>query len=328
MTLLEIKNINYAQGEIVLDLPLVSVVIPTFERIFFLRRAIMSVLKQDYKALEIIIVVDGLSKKTAMLVDELNAFSSIPICLIQTEEKVGGSEARNIGVRQAKGDYVALLDDDDEWFSDKINCQIELIKQNKLTIEDDFLCFTSLERYRDINQKVYDKLPNIDYQYSNKKKIADYLFETKGLRNIGFIQTSTILVPKRLLLESPFTKGLIKHQDWDWLLKLDKEHKLTIIQVIEPKIIYHSDVPVSSRVGNINRWRFTEEWLTSHQSEFSQQGYESFILNYILLGIASDQSLSKKERKREIQKRFGKLSSKTKLRPYAWKMIVYMLLGK
>ena len=308
--------------------PLVSVVIPTFERPYFLRRAIESVFKQTYRQLEIIVIVDGISEKTAALIDELQLNQSIPINLIQTEKKVGGSEARNIGVRQAAGEYIALLDDDDEWFETKISAQIKEIHENKLTPNDDFLCFTSLERYRDKNQKVYDKLPNVNYKESKKVSIADYLFETKGLRNVGFIQTSTVIVPKRLLLQTPFTKGLIKHQDWDWLLNVDGNHQLKIIQVEEPQIIYHSDVPMDTRVGYINRWRFTEQWGLDHRKEFSNFGYESFILNYVLLGIASDKGMGKADRKIEILKRFKKLSLKTKMRPYTWKMIVYMLKEK
>lgn len=310
-----------------MEAPLVSVVIPTFDRPKFLNRAIESVLKQDYPNLEIIIVVDGYSENTAQLIHEKKN-NSIPIHLIQTEEKVGGSEARNIGVRNAKGSFIALLDDDDEWFEDKISTQMNLISQKKLSYQDDFLCFTSIERYKDKEQPVYDKLPNVDYKDSNRKRIADYLFETEGLRNIGFIQTSSVLVPKRLLLETPFTKGLVKHQDWDWLLKVDKEHNLTILQVEKTELIYHSDIPKNERVGYTNRWRFTEEWMMGHREEFSQLGFESFILNYILMGIASDKTLSKKEKFVEITKRFNKLSIKTRLRPYTWKMVVYMLMGK
>lgn len=311
-----------------METPLISVVIPTFERPYFLRRAIESVFKQTYHQLEIIVVIDGVSEKTALLIDELQSNQVISIRLIQTKEKVGGSEARNIGVRQATGEYIALLDDDDEWFETKIAAQLNEIQKNNLTSNDDFLCFTSLERYKDKNQKVYDKLPNVNYKDSKKVSIADYLFETEGLRNIGFIQTSTVIVPKRLLLQTPFTKGLIKHQDWDWLLTVDKNHELKIIQVEEPQIIYHSDVPVDTRVGYINRWRFTEKWGLSHRREFSNFGYESFILNYILLGIASDKSMSKADQRREIKKRFKKLSLKAKVRPYTWKMIVYMLKEK
>lgn len=307
---------------------LISVVIPTFDRPIFLKRAIDSVLDQTYQNIEVIIVVDGYSKNTLELVESITQQNDANIRLIQTHEKVGGSEARNIGVREASGDLIALLDDDDEWFSDKLSSQVSLIKETGLTIEDDFLCFTSLERYKNINQKIYDKLPNVDYKDSGKKSIASYLFETKGLRNIGFIQTSTVVVPRRLIIKTPFTKGLIKHQDWDWLLNLDKNHELTIIQVKEPKIIYHSDVPKDSRIGYINRWRFTEEWGKNHQDSFTKLAYESFVLNYILLGIATDHSLSKRERGVEIKKRYNKLSLKSKLRPYTWKMLIYIFLEK
>lgn len=310
-----------------METPLVSVVIPTFDRPKFLNRAIQSVLAQDYSNLEIIVVVDGYSKNTAKLVNEIQN-NRISLHLIQTKEKVGGSEARNIGARNSDGPLVALLDDDDEWFEDKISAQIELIQKNNLTSENDFLCFTSIERYKDKEQAVYDKLPNVDYKDSNRVKIVDYLFETEGLRNIGFIQTSSILVPRRLLLKTPFTKGLIKHQDWDWLLNLDKDNELTILQVESPKLIYHSDIPKNERVGYTNRWRFTEQWFMSHKEEFSLLGYESFVLNYILMGIASDAALTKRERLKETSSRFNKLTLKTKLRPYTWKMVLYMVMGK
>lgn len=308
--------------------PLISVVIPTFDRPYFLNRAIQSVIKQDYKNIEIIVVVDGYSKNTKKLIENINVTTNYGVKLIQTNEKVGGSEARNIGVRESKGELISLLDDDDEWFYDKLSSQVTLINKKQLAINDDFLCFTSLERYKDKNQESYDKLPNINYNDSGKKSIASYLFETKGLRNIGFIQTSTVVVPRHILIKTPFTKGLIKHQDWDWLLNIDKNHNLKIIQVEEPKIIYHSDVPKDTRVGYINRWRFTEGWLTKHKDSFTELAKESFILNYVLLGIATDESLNKKEKRKEIKRRFKKISLKMKLRPYTWKMVIYMLLEK
>lgn len=308
--------------------PLISVVIPTFDRPFFLKRALKSVLKQDYYNIEIIVVVDGFSEKTQLLIEELNQTYNSEIKLYQTEEKVGGSEARNIGVRKSKGELIALLDDDDEWFKDKVSAQVNLINENRLTSSDEFLCFTSLERYKDKSQSKYDKLPNVNYKDSKTSSIASYLFETRGLRNIGFIQTSTVIVPKTILMQTPFTKGLIKHQDWDWLLNIDKNHQLSIIQVEDPKIIYHSDVSKDSRIGYINRWRFTEEWGNQHRSSFTSIAYESFMLNYVLLGIATDKSLSKSDKKVEIKKRYKKLSLKTKFRPYTWKILIYMLLEK
>lgn len=307
---------------------LVSVVIPTHNRPFYLKRAIDSVLKQDYKNIEIIVVVDGSSKETEQMVNELIKLTVTPISIIQTVKKVGGSEARNIGAQNSKGNYIALLDDDDEWYSDKISSQLELVQKNKFTDKDDFICFTSLHRYKNIEQKVLDKLPNINYKDSKVATMAEYLFGTKGLRNIGFVQTSSILVPKRLLINVPFTKDLPKHQDWDWLLKIDRETNLSILQVVDPKLIYHFDVPKEIRTGYINRWHFTEKWGLTHRKDFSRQAYESFILNYVLLGIATDNSMNARNRIIKIVVRFNKLSWRTKLRPYTWKMILYMLMNK
>lgn len=307
--------------------PQISVVIPSFDRPKFLKRAIESVLKQSLLPLEIVVVVDGESKQTENMIEIFHDTSPIPVELIQTDVKVGGSEARNIGVRKAKGNWIALLDDDDEWYENKLEKQFELIKKANLTIEEPFLCFTSLHRYKSIHQKQYDKLPNIDFKDSRSNRIVDYLFETKGLRNIGFIQTSTVLVPKWLIEQVPFTKGLPKHQDWDWLLKLDTIEDLKILQVEEPQIIYHSDIPKDKRVGYVNRWRFTEEWGEKNRSRFSDLGYKSFLLNYVLLGVAEDQELSKKERYSLIKAKWKSLGLKATLRPYSWKMLIYMLLS-
>lgn len=307
--------------------PLVSVVIPTVDKLSFLNRAIASVLNQTYAPLEIIVVIDGTSEKTVRLIEERNEKLETAIRFYETGQKVGGSEARNIGVRHAKAEYIALLDDDDEWFNDKIASQMELVQGNHFTEKDDFLCFTSLENDKKKTRKGSAILPYVNYRGSGKKRIADYLFETKGFRHIGFIQTSTILVPKRLLLETPFTKGLVKHQDWDWLLRLDEHYPPTVIQVEEPKVIYHSDAPNDNRVTykNRNRWRFSETWALAHQDSFSKAGYDSFLLEYVLLVMAGDESLPEDEKRKEMLKRIKTLSIRNIARPFTWKIIVYHL---
>ncbi|QWU15124.1 Glycosyltransferase, GT2 family [Paenibacillus sophorae] len=309
-----------------MNTPLVSVVIPTFERTFFLNRAIDSVLKQDYEYIEIIVVVDGKSVETKQLIKEKNKDLKVNIKLIETIEKVGGSEARNIGAQNAKGSYIALLDDDDEWYSDKISSQIDLINYRKLTPDDKFICFTSIYTYKNTNQKKFRKLPLIDYEYTEKKRLANYLFEPKGIFVEGYIQTSSIMVPKKLILRIPFTKGLIKHQDWDWLLKLDKEKGLKVVHVRDPKVIFHSDAPKNKRVGLSNQWRFSEKWLELSRNCFSNSAYESFLLSTVILQIRSDESLSSSEKRYEIQRRLKKLNWLTYFKPFTWKILTRLLL--
>ena len=103
--------------------PLVSVVIPTYGRSNLLGRAIDSVLNQTYGNIEIIVVDDnGIGNSHQRQTEELlqKYIERNEIIYIKHQKNSGGSVARNTGIRSSKGEYVALLDDDDEWFPDKL----------------------------------------------------------------------------------------------------------------------------------------------------------------------------------------------------------------
>lgn len=274
----------------------ISVVVPTRDRVEFLKRAIFSVLKQSYLPTEIIVVIDGVSKKSKQFLEEISKITTLTIKYTETQQTIGGSEARNKGARMSSSDLIAFLDDDDEWYSTKLYEQISLINVNAVSLSSPFLCFTSLHTYNHKDDSKYKKLPNIDYRYSGKSRIIDYLFETKGLKNIGFIQTSTIIVPRWLVIETPFTKKLEKHQDWDWLLKLEEQHSMNVLQVESPKVIYHSDAPTNKRVGYSNKWSVTKDFYLKWESQFSENGKRSFYLNYLVLGISEMTELDIKKR--------------------------------
>ncbi|HSJ35606.1 MAG TPA: glycosyltransferase family A protein [Acidimicrobiia bacterium] len=105
------------------SLPLVSVIIPTRDRLPLLQRALESVFNQSYANLEIIVVDDGSTDGTAetLAKDER-------IRLIRLEESVGGAAARNRGIAAAKGELIAFLDSDDEWLPEKIAAQVSLFQ--------------------------------------------------------------------------------------------------------------------------------------------------------------------------------------------------------
>jgi glycosyltransferase involved in cell wall biosynthesis len=119
-----------------MDNELVSIVIPTFKRPDNLVRAIDSVFKQTYDNLEVIVVDDNgagteAQKRTSIV---LKAFSGYPIKYLVHEKNKGGSAARNTGLRNAGGDYITFLDDDDEISPDRIKKLICRIK----TTDDSF----------------------------------------------------------------------------------------------------------------------------------------------------------------------------------------------
>ena len=91
---------------------LVSTVIPTYRRPDLVKRAVQSVLAQTYKAIEVVVVIDGVDDGTRAVIDNLNDPRTR---VIETGINRGPAEARNIGVLAAAGSYIALLDDDDEW---------------------------------------------------------------------------------------------------------------------------------------------------------------------------------------------------------------------
>ena len=96
----------------------VSVVIPTYNRVAYLGRAINSVLKQSYPVNEIIVIDNGSTDQTLSFIKK--NFTRIRVI---TEKKRGVSFARNLGIKNCKYNWIAFLDSDDEWITDKIEKQ-------------------------------------------------------------------------------------------------------------------------------------------------------------------------------------------------------------
>ena len=103
----------------------VSVVIPTYNRVGYLGRAINSVLKQSYPVNEIIVIDNGSTDQTLSFIKK--NFTRIRVI---TEKKRGVSFARNLGIKNCKYNWIAFLDSDDEWITDKIEKQFVLLKES------------------------------------------------------------------------------------------------------------------------------------------------------------------------------------------------------
>src|SRR5262245_48882666 len=105
-------------------MPKISVIIPTHDRAHFLPGAIFSVLNQTFQDFEIIVVDDASNDNTSEVVA---AFNDERIRLLRHETNKGGSAARNTGILNAQCDYIAFLDDDDEWLPDKLAKQVNIL---------------------------------------------------------------------------------------------------------------------------------------------------------------------------------------------------------
>jgi len=104
--------------------PQVSVIIPTYNRGWIIKEAVDSVLAQDYKGFELIVVDDGSTDSTSEI---LAAYGNDIKVLFQ--ENKGVSAARNRGIAEASGQFIAFLDSDDLWLPQKLSTQIEFFNQ-------------------------------------------------------------------------------------------------------------------------------------------------------------------------------------------------------
>jgi glycosyltransferase involved in cell wall biosynthesis len=258
------------------DVPLVSAVIPTRNRPEVVRRAVHSALNQTYPNVEVIVVVDGPDPAT---VERLEALNERRLRVVALPENVGGSEARNRGIYEANGEYVALLDDDDEWLPEKIERQVLAFRQLNTPIA----IVTSKHILKHQGQPDRILPPRLPQENEN---ISDYMFYAKYFRRPAYgPQTSTFFARKDFFTAVPFKKGLKCHQDWQWFLAATAQPGATHLLIEEPLCLVHESVKAPS-VTKTTQWKDSLEWLESASSMFSPRAYSSFMVRQCMYRCA------------------------------------------
>lgn len=114
----------------------VSVIVPTYRRDWELRRALDSLIKQNFSDFEIIVVDDNddafWSEKVKAIISEVGCFADCGLQYLQNGSRLGSAQSRNEGIRIAQGEYITFLDDDDEYLPEKIQRQYEFMVEGRL----------------------------------------------------------------------------------------------------------------------------------------------------------------------------------------------------
>ncbi|OOE91663.1 hypothetical protein BZG76_09725 [Salinivibrio sp. AR647] len=204
------------------NIPLVSVVITTYNRLELLERAIDSVLKQDYPHLEIIVSDDCSDVDVMALVERKKKYTSIPIHYRRNDSNQGACYSRNEGIKMSSGFFVAGLDDDDEFTSDRIsylvshyNPKYSLVTSNTLVVSKQGI------------KSLFSK--------KNKREVyyKDFLWE-------NMIGTQVLTERSRFLDIGGFDTNLTSAQDADMWIRLIKEYG-PALRLGQEKYILHTE---------------------------------------------------------------------------------------
>ena len=110
-------------------MPLVSIILPYFRKINYVKKSINSILSQSFKDFEIILVYDDENLHDLFIIE--SDFKNNPkIKIIKNKKNLGAGVARNVGIQHAKGEIVAFIDSDDFWLPDKLERQTKFMQEN------------------------------------------------------------------------------------------------------------------------------------------------------------------------------------------------------
>jgi glycosyltransferase involved in cell wall biosynthesis len=186
-------------------MPKVSVVIPTANRPELLKRAIGSVLAQDFTDFELIVVDDGDDASSVA-----KSFSDPRIRYVKNSTKKGGAGSRNGGAQSAKGEFIAFLDDDDQWVSGKLSKQVSLLEGASPKTA---FSFTAVKN-------VYDDKEEVTHVPAGEMNFLE-----RALRRFSGFLTSTLVVRREALLgEGGFDESFPSHQEPDLIIRLSKKY--------------------------------------------------------------------------------------------------------
>ena len=184
-----------------------------------MQRAIASVIGQSYSNLECIIVDDGSSDNTKQI---FNSINDNRLVYIEHDENMGASAARNTGIKHSRGDFIAFLDDDDEWIIDKLEKQVALLLKSTQNIG----LIYSWMRYMKDEKELYESNPKL------KGYIFNDMLDKQAIGN-----SSTLLVRRRVIdTIGGFDESLPRGNDGDFIRRVCRKYEVDFIPKVLVKV--------------------------------------------------------------------------------------------
>lgn len=244
-----------------------TAIIPTVGR-RSLKRAVASVSRQTWPTTALV-VLDR--PENAASVEKL--LQGLPHLLVVSPGGLGGAGARNLGVRSARTTHVAFLDDDDEWVSEKAALQMAVAGEDTVVSSRSLLVGSTS---RVVPERLYHS------EGDQAVPVVDYVLDRSTLRlRRHFMQTSSLLCSRDTALQVPWNQDLTRHQDWDWLARLEAAGN-TLRMLPEVLVRVHQ-----GSTGSISRsadWQASSRWLDSVGPGLSDRSRADFLTSVVARG--------------------------------------------
>ncbi len=212
---------------------MISVIIPTYNRATTLLAAAQSVLGQSYKDLELIIVDDGSTDDTENVVKSLR---DERVRYIYLKNNQGACAARNRGIKEAQGEYIAFQDSDDFWHSNKLETELEFLYRENADV-----VFCAIHRY-----EVGSHVPRIiPMERADAINHSDSLLNLLLKKNV--VSMVTVLCKRACAEQISFDESIPRRQDWDWAIRIAQRYKMYYLdQVLVDSYVQPDSISQSS----------------------------------------------------------------------------------
>lgn len=187
---------------------LVSVIIPAYNREGTIKDAVLSILEQTYKELEVIVVDDCSRDGT---VDVVKSIDDERVRVIECEKNGGACTARNIGIDNARGEVIAFQDSDDIWHADKLEKSLKCMEDENA----DFV-FSALCRKENIKGRNIQEIIPVFNLNTVEDKLSRILCQ-------NYVSTQTIVARRCVFEKVRFDKDFPRFQDWDLAIQVIRE---------------------------------------------------------------------------------------------------------
>jgi len=203
---------------------LVSIIIPTHNRAYIIKKCIDTIFNQTYKKFELVIVDDNSNDNTLEL---LSTISDSRLKILKNKDKNGAQSARNEGIKNASGDWICFNDSDDFWEKNKLQTNFDYLKRHNFN--KNIVFYNDCYRFNEIsNETTIWNLPEIEFSFSYKS-----LLTSTGPMFQGLFFHKDLIINGGLLDES-----VPSFQEWDTSLILAK-NGARFYHIKEPLFIYN-----------------------------------------------------------------------------------------